>query len=229
MDNQQIDFIKYKIPETTKEILLILMSKIHNILTTNNIKYWVEGGSLLGAVRHEGIIPWDDDIDIGILDKDFEKIIPLFEKQMYDETMQIKLERSTNDMIKVFISDLWLKNKETGQIFGTPTIDFFKYTKANGKIELASIGDRRRFKNCYYMKNELFPLKKYKFNNICVMGANNALPFLFRYYGNDCLTNYKIDVRKMENALQKDRNAIVSNDIVETKKINDLEIINNDC
>ena len=210
MDNLTIDFSKYKIPETTKELLLLMMDKMHHILTKNNIRYFVEGGSLLGAVRHKGMIPWDDDIDIGILDKDFEKVIPLFLKELYDDKIQIKVQRSTNDMIKVFISDLWFKNKETGQIIGTPTIDIFKYAKSNDKVQLSSLKDRQRFKNCYYLKNELFPLKEYKFDNIVVMGANNPLPFLFRYYGADCLTQYKVDVRK-DDGQNKNRNAIISN------------------
>jgi phosphorylcholine metabolism protein LicD len=209
MEKSKIDLEKYTIPETTKETLLIMMEKIHRILVENNIKYWVDGGSLLGAIRHEGIIPWDDDIDIGVFDKDFDKIIPLFEKNMYDETLHIKLQRIDYNMIKVYVEDLWLKNKETGQIIGTPTIDIFKYTRANDKIKLASIQERQRFKNCYYLKTELFPLKKYKFNNIIVMGANNPLGYLYRYYGNDCLTSYKVDVRKENDAIHKDRNAII--------------------
>ena len=209
MEKSKIDLEKYTIPETTKETLLIMMEKIHRILVENNIKYWVDGGSLLGAIRHEGIIPWDDDIDIGVFDKDFDKIIPLFEKNMYDETLHIKLQRIDYNMIKVYVEDLWLKNKETGQIIGTPTIDIFKYTRANDKIKLASIRERQRFKNCYYLKTELFPLKKYKFNNIIVMGANNPLGYLYRYYGNDCLTSYKVDVRKENDAIHKDRNAII--------------------
>jgi lipopolysaccharide cholinephosphotransferase len=209
MEKSEIDLAKYTIPETTKEILLIMMEKIHKILVENNIKYWVDGGTLLGAIRHDGIIPWDDDIDLGVFDKDFEKIIPLFEKNMYDETLHIKLQRIDNNMIKIYIENLWMKNKETGQIFGTPTIDIFKYTRANDKVKLASIKERQRFKNCYYLKTELFPLKKYKFNNIIVMGANNPLGYLYRYYGNDCLTKYKVDVRKENNASHKDRNAII--------------------
>lgn len=210
MDNPTIDFEKYKIPETTKQILLLMMEKIHSILTKNNIKYWVDGGSLLGAVRHKGIIPWDDDIDIGVLDKDFEKLIPLFLKELYTDDIQIKVQRTTKDMIKVFVSDLWFKNKETGQIIGTPTLDIFKYTKANNRIELASLKDRQRFKNCYYLKHELFPLKEYKFDNITVMGADMPLGYLVRYYGAECLTEYKIDVRK-DDGQNKNRNAITSN------------------
>ena len=60
------------------EILLY----IDKFCKKNNIKYWLSGGSCLGAVRHNGFIPWDDDIDIEMLDKDYRR----FERLMLSES-----------------------------------------------------------------------------------------------------------------------------------------------
>lgn len=45
-----------------------LMKDIHELFENFNITYWIDGGTMLGAYRHKGIIPWDDDLDISIFD-----------------------------------------------------------------------------------------------------------------------------------------------------------------
>ena len=66
-----MDLIKTDQADIT--IMYQMLYDIDTIFIKNKIDYWIDGGTLLGAVRHQGIIPWDDDIDIDILEKDIIK------------------------------------------------------------------------------------------------------------------------------------------------------------
>lgn len=54
-------------------ILLDILREIDSFCTDHNIKYTISGGTLLGAVRHKGFIPWDEDADIAMPREDFER------------------------------------------------------------------------------------------------------------------------------------------------------------
>ena len=61
--------------EEQKEIMLSMMDNIDSFCRNNGIKYFLYGGSLIGAVRHGGYIPWDDDIDICMLRDDYDRFL----------------------------------------------------------------------------------------------------------------------------------------------------------
>lgn len=63
---------------------LMIMDEIDRICSEDNIEYFLTAGTLLGAVRHGGMIPWDDDIDITMPRHDFEKFVNETYKKLDD-------------------------------------------------------------------------------------------------------------------------------------------------
>ena len=66
-----------------QEVELSILKYIDKLCRENQIDYFLIGGSLLGAVRHAGFIPWDDDIDIGIKRSDYNKFVKLCNDSRY--------------------------------------------------------------------------------------------------------------------------------------------------
>ena len=69
------DNIKYLSREEIHEILLNIMQHFHDVCEKNDIYYVMSSGSCLGAVRHKGFIPWDDDVDVFVPRSDYGRML----------------------------------------------------------------------------------------------------------------------------------------------------------
>jgi hypothetical protein len=161
-------------PHYTREkyitILYQIMSDVDNILNQLKIEYWVDGGTLLGAVRHGGIIPWDDDLDLDIHQNDQDKfrqcMIPVLEELGY-----AILKKDGHFKISASPTLIKLKNYEL-----PPSCDIFIANEENDNLNVK--GWKSAIKVADWK-----PLKKYKFGPLFVSGNANPEIYLNDLYG----------------------------------------------
>ncbi len=95
--------------EILKKTEIEILKEIDRICKNNNINYFLTGGSLLGAVRYGKSIPWDDDLDIGMLREDFEKFRKICPREI-DETRFAYASYTTEENCHYLFDKIRLKN-----------------------------------------------------------------------------------------------------------------------
>jgi lipopolysaccharide cholinephosphotransferase len=157
------------------KILKNMLGTFISLLHKHNYSYFIQGGTLLGAVRHKNIISHDDDIDLGMLDNDLHNI--LNDKLFMDDlkSHNLKITKSYH-CYKI----KYIKFKNNSNIF----IDLFSYSKLNNNIiHYSQKRTRNNWKNGWFNYNELYPLKIYYLDNVLVYGPQNPTPYFERHFG----------------------------------------------
>ena len=90
--------------------LLSILLELDKVCKTNDLKYWLDGGTQIGAVRHRGFIPWDDDIDCGMLRVDYEKLIEAFKNTEHNPDIYADYYRDPRINGSCFIKIMHKKN-----------------------------------------------------------------------------------------------------------------------
>lgn len=65
-----------------QNVILHIIKDIDKLCRDNNIEYYLEGGTCIGAIRHKGFIPWDDDLDIVMDSENYDKFIKVCKEQL---------------------------------------------------------------------------------------------------------------------------------------------------
>ncbi len=143
-------------------VQLDLLEQFIKVCKKYNLNYSMCGGSLLGAVRHDGYIPWDDDIDVMMLREDYEKLCKVADKEFKKPYF---FATSFNDT--KFIPHAQLKNLDTTAIDHADDeieynkcifMDIFVFDKIpesrlKQKIQKTRMAIRRKYFNSYYFSD----------------------------------------------------------------------------
>ena len=149
-------------------LLLEIAKEIHKICTKHNIPYYILGGTMLGAIRHKGFIPWDDDMDFGIPREYYNKFIDVCNKE-FPSHLQIQTIDNSDYVILCFakISDIRTIAHEKFAINATQNIginiDVFPLDHTNYKKSIFSFN--------WYIRT-VFRLQKLLFMNVETRSSN---------------------------------------------------------
>ncbi|MBO4910937.1 MAG: LicD family protein [Lachnospiraceae bacterium] len=110
-----------------------MLKRLKDICDENDIKFFLEGGSLLGAVRHKGFIPWDDDIDLNMMKEDLDKL-----KEVLKDDEIFAFRYKYNYYLGCIVPGIELKDGSEGwiDIFPMVTIGCTKYNRADLEAQI---------------------------------------------------------------------------------------------
>lgn len=182
--------LRYNITKGQAQRLYKTMKDLNDILLKNGIAYWVTGGSLIGALRHRGIVPWDDDGDICIMRKDvnkLRKLVPLFERKNYilEEGTADEDDGSPEPCVNKKNSCTWFLEPKGKNSLG---VDIFVMDRIGPLVTYADPSWRNApngGRTCYFLHRYIFPLIPVRFGNFWVMTPYNAIEHLNQCYGTD--------------------------------------------
>ena len=190
--------------------VLDILKVIDNICRANKIYYWLGSGTLLGAVRHGGFIPWDDDIDIEILHKDKKRFIKACESGLPNN---MKIQYGENDpdhlnnflhirnenyplrqIIKIKGKEYVLRGKYNGVFIDVFTEEpsFFPLVKISNYLfdQLLVVYYHFNLKRCARILYYLCKCLAFIFRLISVFGNKG---YLYHTYGSHFNSNRKYD------------------------------------
>ena len=156
-----------------------LLKQTVELLEKYNIRYWITGGTLLGAVRHNGFIPWDDDVDLCVDETNEARLWDAFH-------FPFRLEYNPYVGYKVYCDHVPsdLLSQTCYGIF----IDLFMMSPKNeGFYALSRESARNVWPEEFWKKEILFPLRRYSFEGLSLWGPANALRYIKKMYGGNAL------------------------------------------
>ncbi len=168
---------EYLISSEMKKVWAVeldLLCELDRVCNKYNLRYFLDGGSLLGAVRHRGFIPWDDDIDVVMLREDYDRLLEVAKSEFQHPIFL----QSTFSESKYITGHCQLRNNNTSAILTKQ----YTYARCNMGIFIdifvldGIVDDERLLKKQWRIKNRL----KKQMSNIAYCYSDNIIKMIYK-------------------------------------------------
>jgi phosphorylcholine metabolism protein LicD len=170
---------KYTLEGKNAKIAVDMLQKVTDILDKREIKYWLEGGTLLGIIREDRLLPWDNDMDISLTEEYYDAILDAVDEiKKLGYMVWFKEFDSDNDPFKKGVKRIIkIRTRKLYFIRGEVALDIFiKFKKGNEYFW--QVGEKRKSAPEHFYTN----LREHKFNNKNYLVPKDCEEYLtFRY------------------------------------------------
>ncbi len=184
---------KYQLSGKNAEIALAMLKDVTDAMDEHGVRYWLDFGTLLGIVRENRILPWDDDMDISVFEEDrwkVEKIVlPTIKKKLYRVyTRYFSQEDSV--LNKGDIRAFRVRNSRFGFMRGFVKIDIFVMYKNTDSYYWYELGAKHKLPSEYLQE-----LDTIEFNGKTYSKPKNHDAYLTHHYGDWRTPNKDFDAQ----------------------------------
>jgi hypothetical protein len=169
-------FLKQCNPLLTREMRQGHYELFNNFLKfchDHNLHVFAVAGTLLGAHRHHGMIPWDDDIDVGLMKPDYARLWTL-QTSLLDYGLTVE---KSGPVMRIF------KKNVRSEYHNVPMVDVFPFERKGQKIQHATFRSRLECPREYFFVPEIAQLQLYQFGPLQVPGPSNIDQVCLRLWG----------------------------------------------
>ena len=159
-----------------------MLHVVDKIFNDHHLKYAITAGTVLGKERHGGIIPWDDDVDLFMMESDEEALLNLKE--------ELKPHNLGIIPCRIGYKIYFTKGRpvQEGDLkYQYPFIDVGIAQEVSGKIVYRDAQSRQTYAGEYYTRKEWDSMERVEFGPIQVTGLKDGLPFVNRCYGTNAM------------------------------------------
>lgn len=193
-----------------QQVSIYIYRDLMKFCEQNDIKVYLHGGSLIGAIRHEGFIPWDDDIDVCMSRPDYEKLLTISNGGKISSKCTVVDPESNSDFNGYIPVVVYNDSKLVSGQYRHPedlkiSVSIFIYD---------GISENKLIQKLYYM--HMYALRaehalcRADFNHVNTKAAKIFGPFLQRFYSDRGINKYKNKVLRLQKKFRYEKSKMVS-------------------